>query len=83
MLGFKIVKTANTNYVLYIGGKDKKVKIFSYSPPCQGSIFVVNEELFLKYPLLNNFAWHEAIASSILLELFEKHSTQITYYFAL
>ena len=72
-LGVKIVKTANTHYVLYIGGKEKKDNVFSYSPPCRGGRFVVNEELFFKYPLLNNFAWYKATASSILLELYEKN----------
>ena len=79
-LGVKIVQTAKTYYVSYIGAKDKKVKVFSYSPPCQGRRFVVNEELLFKYPFLNNFAWNKAIASSILLEIYEQHSIQIAYY---
>ena len=56
-LGVKIVQTAKTYDVLYIGAKDKKYELFSYSLPCQGGRFLFNEEFLFKYPLLNNFYW--------------------------
>ena len=42
-LGVNIVHTENTYYVFYIGSKEKKAKVFSYSPPCRGGRFLVNE----------------------------------------